>query len=71
MSGYYGMPFAAELIHAMENPSHAQAMAYRARARVLARYDWDVLADALERSWRRCVAPGISEPAHRAVGACL
>ena len=37
-------------------PSRLHATAARGRALVLRRYDWDVLADDLERSWERCVA---------------
>ncbi|GAC1463447.1 MAG: glycosyltransferase [Isosphaeraceae bacterium] len=48
--------FALALIQALRAPSLVQAMATRGRDRVLERYDWDVLADALERSWQRCLA---------------
>jgi glycosyltransferase involved in cell wall biosynthesis len=48
--------FAASLVHTLRNPAAARATAARGRALVLDRYDWDVQAEALERSWERCVA---------------
>ena len=46
---------AAALLDAIRDPAAAQALAERGRALVLERYDWDVLADELERSWERCL----------------
>ncbi|MFO0907032.1 MAG: glycosyltransferase [Isosphaeraceae bacterium] len=42
------------LIDAVRRPGVHQSMAATARPRVLAQYDWDALADALEESWLRC-----------------
>jgi glycosyltransferase involved in cell wall biosynthesis len=46
---------ASALVEAMRNPAPVQQMAARARQLVLERYDWDVLADKLEKVWERCV----------------
>lgn len=46
--------FADELVRAIRKPAEAHAIALQGRALVLERYDWDVLADLLERSWDRC-----------------
>ncbi|MFO0951489.1 MAG: glycosyltransferase family 4 protein [Isosphaeraceae bacterium] len=48
--------FTRGLIDAVRVPARVQATAARGRAFVLRRYDWDVLADDLERSWERCAA---------------
>ena len=47
--------FTAALLDALHEPSRAQELARRGRTLVLSRYDWDVLADELERSWQRCL----------------
>jgi hypothetical protein len=44
-------------------------MAARGRALVLDRYDWDVLADALERCWEKCL--GSRAPARPEEAAAL
>jgi glycosyltransferase involved in cell wall biosynthesis len=46
---------AIALVDALRNPREAREKAERGRGVVLSRYDWDTLADALERSWVRCV----------------
>jgi len=46
---------AAALLAQMRDPRPAQAMAARVRASVLDRYDWDSLADQLERAWFACL----------------
>ena len=43
------------LVRALNEPNRAAAQAAQGRALVLQRYDWDALADELERSWERCV----------------
>lgn len=48
--------FADALLHVIRGPERARALAATGRALVLERYDWDVLADDLERSWERCAA---------------
>ena len=59
--------FADALVNAIRNPERSQALAAEGRAWVLRRYDWDVLADDLERCWIRCgegqpaVASGMAE----------
>jgi glycosyltransferase involved in cell wall biosynthesis len=45
---------APALVDALRDPARVRAQAERGRDLVLRRYDWDVLADALERSWERC-----------------
>jgi glycosyltransferase involved in cell wall biosynthesis len=47
---------AAALLHCIRSPGHAQAMAERGRQTVLEHYDWDLLADKLERSWIACAS---------------
>lgn len=47
--------FASELLRCLRDPATVQAMAARGCAMVLARYDWDALADELERSRERCL----------------
>jgi glycosyltransferase involved in cell wall biosynthesis len=47
--------FATRLVETIRSPQRAQAMAARGRHFVLERYDWDALANLLERSWERCV----------------
>jgi glycosyltransferase involved in cell wall biosynthesis len=43
------------LAQVIREPEKAQEMAKRGRERVLERYDWDALADQLERIWIDCV----------------
>jgi glycosyltransferase involved in cell wall biosynthesis len=43
------------LAAAMQAPAEARAQAERGRQRVVERYDWNALADRLERVWFRCV----------------
>ena len=43
------------LIRAIREPRRAAGIAAKGRALVLDRYDWDHLAEALERSWERCL----------------
>jgi glycosyltransferase involved in cell wall biosynthesis len=43
------------LLQCIRQPQQARARAERGRMRVLARYDWDRLADKLEAVWLRCV----------------
>jgi len=45
----------AALVECLRNPGPARAMAQRGRRLVLDQYDWDRLADQLERSWERAV----------------
>jgi glycosyltransferase involved in cell wall biosynthesis len=42
------------LLQAIRAPQAAQAQAEAGRARILERYDWDTLADQLERVWLDC-----------------
>ena len=51
------------LVHAVKNPATMRAAADRARRLVLERYDWDVLADRLERIWRQTIAEPAAAPA--------
>jgi polysaccharide biosynthesis protein PslH len=44
----------AAILAALRNPTAAEAQAARGREQVLRRYDWDVLADKLERIWLDC-----------------
>ncbi len=46
---------AAALLAALREPGPARDLAERGRTLVHERYDWDVLAGALERSWERCL----------------
>ena len=46
---------AAALVRALRDPDRARAMAERGRRIVSERYDWDVLANKLERVWIDCV----------------
>jgi len=46
---------AAALVECLLNPEPGRAMAQRGRRLVLDQYDWDRLADQLERSWERAV----------------
>lgn len=46
---------AEAIIRAIREPERAARIARKGRAFVLDRYDWDHLADALERSWERCL----------------
>jgi glycosyltransferase involved in cell wall biosynthesis len=48
--------FAGSLLNALREPGHAQSLAAKGRRLVLERYDWDVLAGALEKSWEKCLA---------------
>jgi glycosyltransferase involved in cell wall biosynthesis len=43
------------LLHCIRNPAQAQTLAQQGRQRVLERYDWDILADHLERIWHECL----------------
>ncbi|MGO9919385.1 MAG: glycosyltransferase [Isosphaeraceae bacterium] len=43
------------LLAAIQDPRPARAMAQRSRSFVLNRYDWDTLADQLERVWFACL----------------
>jgi glycosyltransferase involved in cell wall biosynthesis len=47
---------AGAIVSAIRAPAMAQAQAATGRERVLARYDWDILADRLEQVWLRCAA---------------
>jgi glycosyltransferase involved in cell wall biosynthesis len=47
--------FASALAAAVLSPSAALSLASAGRRLVLDRYDWDALADRLERSWELCV----------------
>ena len=42
------------LVQCLRQPEAARVMAERGRRRVLERYDWDALADELERVWFEC-----------------
>jgi hypothetical protein len=46
---------AAALLSCIRDPDSARPAAERGRQAVLDRYDWDTLADDLERSWTRCL----------------
>jgi glycosyltransferase involved in cell wall biosynthesis len=46
---------ADSLVASLRHPRPARAMAERSRAFVLNRYDWDTLADRLERVWFDCL----------------
>jgi glycosyltransferase involved in cell wall biosynthesis len=52
---------AEALVHAIRAPQEVQGMAKRGRERVLERYDWDTLADQLERIWINCVGSNGAE----------
>jgi len=54
---------AETLVKCVQHPEPARAMAEGARNFVLERYDWDTLADRLERVWFACLEPGMQEPA--------
>ncbi len=45
---------ASALVDAIRNPERIRAMASSGRQLVLDRYDWDVLADKLEKVWEEC-----------------
>ena len=45
---------AAELLKHMRDPGPIQRMAEAGREEVVRRYDWDILADRLERIWLDC-----------------
>jgi len=47
---------AAAILADLRQPQRALARAARGRERVLELYDWDVLAEKLERLWFDCVA---------------
>ena len=52
------------LVASIRDPRPARAMAERTRGFVLERYDWDTLADRLERVWFDCLecpSPGFVE----------
>jgi glycosyltransferase involved in cell wall biosynthesis len=46
------------LLHCLQAPATAAAMAERGRRVVLEHYDWGALADKLERVWLECVSGG-------------
>src|SRR5262249_40739153 len=46
---------AEALVECVRNPEPARATAERGRRVVVERYDWDRLADKLERVWEKCV----------------
>jgi glycosyltransferase involved in cell wall biosynthesis len=46
---------AAALVAALRSPERLARQVASGRARVLARYDWDTLADEMERVWLACV----------------
>jgi glycosyltransferase involved in cell wall biosynthesis len=48
----------AALVDAIRRPERMRALADVGRWQVLRRYDWDALADRLERLWLRCVDGG-------------
>jgi glycosyltransferase involved in cell wall biosynthesis len=48
----------AALVDAIRQPERMRALADVGRWQVLRRYDWDALADRLERLWLRCVHGG-------------
>ncbi|MGL4552102.1 MAG: glycosyltransferase, partial [Gemmataceae bacterium] len=48
----------AALVDAIRQPDRMRATADLGRRQVLRRYDWDSLADRLERLWLRCVHGG-------------
>jgi glycosyltransferase involved in cell wall biosynthesis len=52
---------AAALVTAIRHPEEVLAQAERGREKVLERYDWDRLAEQLERVWKKCA----SEPCNR------
>lgn len=43
------------MLHCLRNPAHAQAIAQQGRQFVHDCYDWDILADHLDRIWHECV----------------
>ena len=45
------------LLEAVRDPTRARQTAERGRRFVVTHYDWDVLADKLERVWLRCARP--------------
>ena len=47
---------AAELVRSLREPARALELAGAGRRLVLERYDWDMLAGLMERSWERCLA---------------
>jgi glycosyltransferase involved in cell wall biosynthesis len=49
---------AGALVHAIRTPAVVRDMAQEGRKLVLARYDWDVLANKLEQSWEKCIQSG-------------
>jgi glycosyltransferase involved in cell wall biosynthesis len=53
---------AAALVRCMRRPASALAMAERGRQLVLQTYDWNALAEKLERIWMDCVTTAVSEP---------
>jgi glycosyltransferase involved in cell wall biosynthesis len=46
------------LVHCLRSPMRAEAMANLGRQIVAERYDWDVLAEKLERVWSECAQRG-------------
>jgi glycosyltransferase involved in cell wall biosynthesis len=54
---------APALVEVIRHPDWAQEMAERGRRFVREHYDWDVLADKLEKTWEKCVgSPAASIP---------
>jgi glycosyltransferase involved in cell wall biosynthesis len=53
---------AAALLGCIRDPNSARPAAERGRQAVLDRYDWDALADDLERSWARCLETAAGVP---------
>ncbi len=51
---------ASALVSAVRDPGPALEQAARGRREILRRYDWDALADRLERIWLRCAEGGLS-----------
>lgn len=59
---------AGALVSCLQAPGPAREMATRGRRRVLDRYDWDSLADKLERVWETCISPAAAASALLAGG---
>src|SRR5262249_22115288 len=49
--------FTEALLDCLRSPETARSQAEQGRRRVLECYDWDTLAERLERVWLRCVDP--------------
>src|SRR5262249_44970141 len=59
--GIAGM--AEAILDTIRDPQSAITRTAAGRRRVLERYDWDILADRLERLWLRCVHDSPTAPA--------